>query len=147
MRLCFQSVLIVVLLSSLLLVGVVNIYSPTGVLQQFYGLQTNNLSAESLLAFETQSRLLAGLWLAAGLVGLFAVKHFERHTLLLQTLFLGLSLAAIGECITVVWVTWAFTAVAVKCVLQVLFYWLMEGWRRWLVRRGVDTPQRTLPSR
>ena len=80
---------------SALYAGVLNTILASGVIEQFYEVQLPD--PQAVIAIDTQSRILAGMWTAAGLFVLYAMKDIEKFIRPLQFIFLGFALSAIGE--------------------------------------------------
>ena len=80
---------------SALYTGVLNTVLASAVIEQFYEVQLTD--PQAVTAVDTQARILAGMWTAAGLFVLFAIKDVARYTVPLSFVFLGFALSAIGE--------------------------------------------------
>lgn len=148
MRLSFQIALVVLIGMGALYVGIHNMYSPLSVIENFYSVNIDEFNAEARLAIESQIRLLSGIWLAAGMAVLLAVRRFEMHTPALRLVLLGLSLGAIGELATVASLDGNLQPAAVKAAMQVTICIAMELWRSRLVKanRPDNTGDRMEPN-
>jgi hypothetical protein len=103
--------------ASALYVGALNTVLGSAVIAQFYEVQLTD--AQAITAVDTQARILAGMWTAAGLFVLYAIKDFARYTVPLAFVFLGFALSAIGEFSTQVMLGNAIDALP-KVLVQVV---------------------------
>jgi len=137
MRVTFQALFALLGLSSMY-VGLANFYFGAEVLQQYFQLNLNELSIENKHIIDVQIRILSGVWIAAGIFALLAVKHFEMHTSLLRLIFLGFAASALGEWYSLFVQTGDITSGLNKAVIQVGLCMSMEIWRYYLVRKPVE---------
>jgi hypothetical protein len=135
MRLSFQIILAMLIGLGTLYVGALNIYSPISVFEKFYKLDVSGFDQTLRLVIETQVRLLSGMWIAAGVAVLFAVRNFEKHVGVLRLVLAGLSLGAIGELLSVQALGGDISAAAIKCGSQISICLGIECWRLFLEKR------------
>lgn len=135
MRLSFQVALLILIGSGAIYAGVNNFYSPSNVFLMFYNIDINVYSHEARLAIESQTRLLSGMWISAGIIVVLSVRKFESNTNVLRLVFLGLSLGSIGELISVVTQNGDVQAAIIKTVFQVGLCLAMELWRIYIVNK------------
>jgi len=136
MRLSFQIALVVLIGCGAIYAGISNFLSPSNVLITFFEIDINTYSSEARLAIETQVRLLSGMWIAAGLFIFLSVRRFETNTNLLRLVFLGLSLGAAGELITVINLDGDVQAGLIKASISIVICIVMELWRFYLVTKS-----------
>lgn len=86
MRLAFQVSLALLIGLGALYPGVMNFLFPEQVFADFFALNLTRLESGHRLAIETQVRLLAGMWIAAGMFLLLAPRRFERHGMLIRSI-------------------------------------------------------------
>ena len=135
MRLAFQIALIVLIGFGALAAGMYNLLSPAGVIQKYFTIDLDAAEPNLRLAIETQVRLLAGMWVAAGIVLLFCVRRFEYHTNVIRLVLLGMAIGSLGELATVVTLGGDTNSAILKSILQIVIYVAMELWRMYLVKK------------
>jgi len=115
--------------------GISNIYSPSSVFSMFYNIDLSAFNDQARLAIETQTRLLSGMWISAGIFSFIVVKNFEENTNALRLIFLGLALGSIGELTSVVTLNGDTQAAIIKTVFQVGICLGLELWRAYMCKR------------
>ena len=80
---------------SALYAGALNTLLASAVIEQFYEVQLTD--PQAVTAIDMQARILAGMWTAAGLFVLYAMKDVGKYIVPLSFIFLGFALSAIGE--------------------------------------------------
>jgi len=135
MRISFQLAFIVFVGFGAIYAGASNIYSPSLVFSVFYNIDLSTLNEHTRIAIETQSRLLAGMWLSAGIFSFMVVKKFEENTSALRLIFLGMTLGSIGELASVVMLNGDIPAAVIKDLLQIGVYLGLELWRVHMCKR------------
>ena len=138
MRLSFQIALVVLIGLGVVYVGINNLISPLSVFATFYTVDINAYGNEVSGAIATQTRLLSGMWVSAGIFLLLSIRKFESHTQVLRLVFLGLALSSIGELISVVTSKEDFQSAIIKTTVQVGICIIMELWRMYLVNRSKE---------
>ena len=91
------------------------------------------------LAIESEVRLLAGMWIAAGTCLLLALRHFEKQTLLIRCVLAGLVLSAIGELLAASAVTGSMQPELMASGVTIGICLVLEAWRVYLVRKSANT--------
>ena len=137
MRLAFQIALVVLIAFGALGAGVYNLLSPAGVMQRYFEVDLGALDPVARLAVETQVRLLAGMWVAAGLALLVCVRRFERHTGVIRLVLLGMALGSLGELASRITLGGEVRPALLKDTVQIIIYSAMELWRMYLVRKAL----------
>jgi hypothetical protein len=135
MRLVFQIAFSLLAGLGALYAGVSNFISPAYVLDTFYGIAVADLGAQAELAVSSQVRLLAGMWVAAGIFALASVRNFERHGGVIRLILVGLALGAIGEFVSVYTLGAALLPASIKAGVQIVLYLGLELWRMALTRK------------
>ena len=135
MRISFQIVFVVLIGFGAIYAGLINLYSPSHVFSRFYDIDISSFDAQARLAIETQTRLLAGMWISAGIFSLVIVRNFEANTNAMRIILLGLSLGSIGELISVVSLNGELQPAIIKTSLQLGIYLAMELWRAYMCRK------------
>jgi len=134
-RLPFQIALVLLIGFGALAAGMVNFYLASGVLAAYDGLDITNLPNDLRMAFDVQERLLAGLWIAAGIFVFVVVRKFEDNTNVIRLILLGMALGSVGELITKILLHGGIPAAVIKCTAQTAIYLGMELWRGYLTRK------------
>jgi hypothetical protein len=134
MRLAFQIAVALAIGFGALYAGVLNYYSPALVLKMFFGISFADFDDATKLAVTTQARMLAGMWVAAGIMTFVSLRRFERHGNALRLVFLGLALGSVGELATAVSLGGSLTPAVLKAGLQIGIYLALELWRLRLSR-------------
>lgn len=138
MRISFQLAFIVLVGLGSLYAGGSNMVSPATVFSSFYSVDLASLGDTTRLAIESQTRLLAGMWIAAGLVSFFVIENFESHTSALRLILLGLALGSIGEFSSVVLLGGDTQPAFIKMSVQAGIYIGLEAWRAYLCKKAVS---------
>ena len=117
---------------SALYAGTLNTLLASGVIEQFYEIELSD--AEAITAIDTQARILAGMWTAAGLFVLYAIKDVGKYIVPLSFIFLGFALSAIGEFATQVMSGNTIDALP-KALVQVAIPVGLAVWGHYVARR------------
>ena len=104
--------------------------NPAAVLNEFYDINILALSTETRFAFESQMRLLSGMWLALGIYLLCSIRQFEQHRRTFHIAFLGLSLAAVGELVVAIQFADSVQAALLKAAIQIAICVGLALWMR-----------------
>jgi hypothetical protein len=118
--------------ASALYAGVLNTVLASAVIEQFYEVQLTD--SQAVTAVDTQARILAGMWTAAGLFVLYAIKDVARYTVPLSFVFLGFALSAIGEFSTQAMLGNTINALP-KALVQVAIPVGIAVWGHFIARR------------
>jgi hypothetical protein len=116
--------------------GISNFISPAYVLDSFYGVSIADLGAQTALAVSSQARLLAGMWVAAGVFALAYIRNFELHGDVIRLILAGLSLGAAGEFVSAYILGATLLPAAIKAGVQIVIYLGLELWRVALTRKS-----------
>lgn len=135
-RISFQIAFVVFIGFGAIYAGVNNLYSPSDVYLMFYSIDLNEFSEQAKLAIEIQTRLLAGMWISAGIFSLIIVNKFESNTNAIRLILLGLALGAIGELISIVTLEGELQPAIIKTSFQVVLCLAMEFWRAFLCKKA-----------
>lgn len=135
MRLGFQIVLVIFVGFSAIYAGIINFYDPAIILASAFDLDISQLGRETQLAIASQVRVLAGMWIIAGVFIVLSARRFELHTNTIRLVILGSSLGIIGELITVIALDGDLKAGLIKCSFAVSVYFGIEYWRYFLVKK------------
>ena len=135
MRLAYQFAAFILLALGCLYAGILNFLSPSDVLTQYFGLSLLGMDTELRLALESQIRLLAGMWIAAGGALFFSLKEFEKHTILFRLVMSGLILGTMGEIFARASLGEPVAPAVMKTVFQFFLCGGLELWRLNLVRK------------
>jgi hypothetical protein len=135
MRLVFQIAFAVLAGIGALYAGISNFISPAYVLDSFYGIAIADLGTDVELAVSSQVRLLAGMWVAAGVFAFASVRNFERHGGVIRLILVGLALGSIGEFVSVYTLGAELLPAGIKAGVQLALYLGLELWRVALTRK------------
>lgn len=139
MRLSFQVALALLIGLGALYPGVMSFLFPEKIFLTFFETDIFELDRDLRLAIETQVRLLAGMWVAAGAFLLWSVREFEKHTLVIRLVLTGMILSAFGELQAVGGVTGSIEEELLPSMATILICVFMECWRAWLTRKKTDS--------
>ena len=134
-RLPFQIAFALLIGFGALAAGIVNFYLASGVLTSYAGLDISNLPNDLRIAFDVQERLLAGLWISAGIFAFAIIRKFEENTNVIRLILLGMALGSVGELITKILLHGDVQDALIKCTAQTCIYLGMELWRGHLTRK------------
>jgi hypothetical protein len=140
MRLVFQIAFAVLAGIGALYAGISNFISPAYVLNSFYGVSLADLGAQAELAVSSQARLLAGMWVAAGVFALASIRNFERHGDVIRLILAGLALGAVGEFVSAYLSGTTVLSAGIKAGIQIILYAGLELWRVALTRKHDSVP-------
>ena len=129
MKLVFQLSLALLIGLGALYPGVLSFFMPARVFETFFAVDLNLLEPDLRLAVESQVRLLAGMWLAAGIFLLLAVPKFQKHGMLIRLVLVGMALSAVGELLAAQQVRGDITGEILPSMFTITVCALLECWR------------------
>mgnify|MGYP000093569212 CR=1 FL=1 len=135
MRITFQLALALLIGLGTIYAGIISFYSPLYLYENFYQIDLSSFNNQALLAIESQTRLLAGMWVASGIVLLACIPKFESNRNVLWLVFLGLSLGAIGELLSVINLDGNIQAAAIKACISIGLCVGMEASRIFVIKK------------
>jgi len=139
MRIAFQVALGLLIGAGTLYPGLVVFFTPANVFTAFFDIDLSLTEPGLRLAIESEVRLLAGMWIAAGTCLLLALRHFEKQTLLIRCVLAGLVLSAIGELLAASAVTGSMQPELMASGVTIGICLVLEAWRVYLVRKSANT--------
>ena len=137
MRLAFQILLAVLIGFGSIYAGIVNFYSPSHLYSSFYQIDLGLLNNQVLVAIETQTRLMAGMWISSGIMLLACIRNFESNRNIIWLVFLGLSIGAIGELISTINLNGNIQAASIKAFVSIGLCLAMEVGRIYVNKSSV----------
>ena len=138
MRLSFQIALALLIGMGALYPGVMSFLFPEKIFLTFFETDLFELDRNLRLAIETQVRMLAGMWIAAGAFLLWSVREFEKHTMVIRLVLTGMILSALGELQAEGGVTGSIQEQLLPSMITIVICIVVECWRIWLIRKKTD---------
>lgn len=138
MKLSFQIALALLIGMGALYPGMMSFLFPEKIFLTFFETDLYELDRNLRLAIETQVRLLAGMWVAAGAFLLWSVREFEKHTMVIRLVLTGMVLSAFGELQAVGGVTGSLEEELLPSMITIVICIVVESWRTWLIRKNAD---------
>ena len=135
MKFTFQLALAVLIGAGTIYPGVFSFLAPAGLVEKYFGIDIAYYDTELQLAIEVQFRLLAGMWITAGVAILAVTPNFEQHTVLIRVVLAGLGIGAAGQMLALQSVLGNVMTVLPNALFTIFVCVAMECWRWWLVRR------------
>lgn len=135
MKLAFQISLALLIGLGALYPGVMSFFMQTSLFTAFFNIDLVNVDPALRLAIETQVRLLAGMWLAAGIFLLLAVPKFQEHRLLIRLVLAGMALSAVGELLAAQQVNGDMANELLPSLFTITVCLVLECWREFLSRK------------
>lgn len=137
-RLIFQIAFVLLIGFGALAAGIENFYFASGVLSSYAGVDISGLHNDVRIAMDVQERLLAGMWIAAGIFAFAVIRKFEENTNVIRLILFGMALGSVGELITKIQLPGDVQPAVIKCTAQTAIYLGMELWRAHLTRYQRD---------
>lgn len=138
MRLSFQIIIALYLGLFTLYAGAVNFIKPSIILATAYNLEFSSLDSSIQQAYSTQVRIFSALWVVAGLLVLFTIRHFESQANVFRLVLFGTTLGVIGQLISVYELSGDLKTSLFKCAVTIIICIGLEAWRIYLVNKKLS---------